>query len=251
MGSYENTMLRLERMAASNTATQMNWQEKMSKSSHQMEVEDLLKAGLNPTLSANQGANAYTTQVDSAVNGIANMASSREAANATRFAARQSAAATRAAAAAQLAAAKYSSDRAFDANQFAWETKKSIQEGVNATQLEIVDKQPPQRLSGLIWKCIDQSGLRPVLMNTNVASFLKIGKKIISDPSSFFTNNGAVKKNNFNLSKNGVSQVNSILKRSGLTANARNRNLFVKFITFGDQNSGTLLFSQLRNRNKI
>lgn len=175
MGSYENTMLRLERMAAANTATQMNWQEKMSKSSHQMEVEDLLKAGLNPTLSANQGANAYTTQVDSAVNGIANMASSREAANATRFAARQSAAATRAAAAAQLAAAKYSSDRAYDANQFAWETKKSIQEGVNKNQLQIVDKTPPKNLVGLVWKVFDQSGAR----TGAIANFNTFSNKVV------------------------------------------------------------------------
>ena len=106
MGTYESTMLKLEQMAQANTATQMNWQEKMSKTSHQMEVNDLLAAGLNPVLSANQGANAYTTSVDSAVNGIAGMASAREGANATRYAARQSAAATRAAAAAQLEAAR-------------------------------------------------------------------------------------------------------------------------------------------------
>ena len=47
MGSYESTMLKLEKMAAANTATQMNWQEKMSKTSHQMEVNDLIAAGLN------------------------------------------------------------------------------------------------------------------------------------------------------------------------------------------------------------
>lgn len=108
MASYESTMLKLEKMAQANTATQMNWQEKMSKSSHQMEVQDLKKAGLNPVLSSNQGATAYSTSVDSAVNGIASMASAREGANASRFAARQSAAATRAAAAAQLAAARES-----------------------------------------------------------------------------------------------------------------------------------------------
>lgn len=106
MASYEATMLKLEQMAQANTATQMNWQEKMSKTSHQMEVADLVKAGLNPVLSSNQGATAYSTSVDSAVNGIASMASAREGANATKFAARQSAAATRAAAAAQLAAAR-------------------------------------------------------------------------------------------------------------------------------------------------
>ena len=123
--SYESTMLKLEQMAAANTARQMSWQENMSKTSHQMEVNDLKAAGLNPVLSSNQGANAYTTSVDSAVNGIASMASSRESANATRFAARQSAAATRAAAAAQLAAAKYAADKQYAATQYSVDHSKT------------------------------------------------------------------------------------------------------------------------------
>ena len=126
MGSYEKTMLKLENMAAANTARQFDWQERMSNTSHQREVKDLVAAGLNPVLSSGgSGAQSYTTSVDSAVNGIANMASAREGASATRYAAQQSAAATRAAAAANLAAAReaaaasrYHTDKSFEAAQY-------------------------------------------------------------------------------------------------------------------------------------
>lgn len=37
-----------------------DWSEKMSNTSHQREVNDLIRAGLNPVLSANSGAQAYS-----------------------------------------------------------------------------------------------------------------------------------------------------------------------------------------------
>lgn len=43
------------------------WQEYMSNTSHQREVKDLIAAGLNPILSANNGATAYTAASASGV----------------------------------------------------------------------------------------------------------------------------------------------------------------------------------------
>lgn len=45
---------------ANEAQKERDWSEYMSNTSHQREVKDLIAAGLNPVLSANYGANAYT-----------------------------------------------------------------------------------------------------------------------------------------------------------------------------------------------
>lgn len=262
MASYEATMLKLEKMAQANTATQMNWQEKMSRSSHQMEVADLVKAGLNPVLSAGgNGAQSYTTSVDSAVNGIAGMASAREGANATKFAARQSAAATRAAAAAQLAAAReaaaasrYVADRNYSANQYGWQQKAKIQEGINRTTLETIDKQPPKNISGLIWKAFDQTGLRKATVNSKlIGSVTNMVKTIGNNPMDYFRNvkNNTISAKNFVLNSNGVRVVNTQLSKMALSPTYRNQKLFIKAFVFHDFNAvkqiGILMKSKMNS----
>lgn len=61
-------------MAFSQQEAQKNrdWQEKMSNTSHQRQVADLLKAGLNPILSVNNGA---STPVGSSASGVASQGS--------------------------------------------------------------------------------------------------------------------------------------------------------------------------------
>lgn len=65
---YYNNMLGLWYMNQESAIQQMSFQEYMSNTAHQRETQDLLKAGLNPILSANNGAStpmgAYAT-VDS------------------------------------------------------------------------------------------------------------------------------------------------------------------------------------------
>lgn len=198
--SYEQTMLKLEKMAQANTATQMQWQEKMSKTSHQMEVNDLIAAGLNPTLSANQGANAYTTSVDSAVNGIANMASSKENANATRFAARQSAAATRAAAAAQIESARIAAEAS------KWNTAHS-----KSGNLVGVASNFFQDLVNAIKK--SNSGID----STAIKATLKDSQKLLSNQNKYLVdpNKSWSWKN---ITRVGKTQINMQLRDLGLTS---------------------------------
>lgn len=218
MASYEATMLKLEKMAQANTATQMNWQEKMSKSSHQMEVADLVKAGLNPILSSGgNGAQSYTTSVDSAVNGIAGMASAREGANATKFAARQAAAATKAAAAANLAAARESAA----ANRYAADRHYDAQIKTNEAQVKIAEFNSKRTFWGNLRDIFESNGVQ----NSDFTKKFKYNAQDIQkNPENFVINKN--KDLTFkNLNWRGRQFLQKSLRATGLSVTMPNQQL--------------------------
>lgn len=130
-------------------ATSRDWSKMMSDTSHQREVKDLIKSGLNPVLSANTGAQSYTGasaqyQAQNAGQAVASLYSSEWSAQATKKAARMSAAATRAAAAASAAATRYAADANYAAAKYQsdmnYKTQKySIDHGKTGNMFGILD----------------------------------------------------------------------------------------------------------------
>lgn len=208
-------------------ATARNWQTQMSNTSHQREVKDLMKAGLNPVLSVNQGAQSYTTsaaqaQAQNAASAVAGLYESEWSAQATKKAARLSAAATRAAAAASAAATRYASEMNFAAAKYQSDMQYKTQKAYNKSQqkLKQMDIDNPNTAAGVVRYFMKSNGTLQDLSGT-------IGQYWKDSPARYILNAGLKTLTWSNLSGKGKTAVNSSLKALGVARSAANQRLFI------------------------
>lgn len=134
---------------ASEALKSRQWQTEQSNTAHQRETQDLIKAGLNPHLSANTGAQSYTTNAASigsgasASNASVNLSSAAQA-MASYGGAYQSALASR-----------YAADRHLQAAEAQASAQRYAADQARAAQQYVADKNFASSWPGFLYKAMD------------------------------------------------------------------------------------------------